>query len=149
MTTAPMSLLSVRRAVKRFPAVGRGLSFVVALSMLFALTPCCEASAATAGAAPANVVHVHGAEADGHAHDHGAPATPDPCPVWLDNVFHALGSAVVPAVSGPEPQAAFWSPAVPLIIPDEPARFLLPVHSVHSPPSPTLPLYLRVQRLLI
>ncbi len=147
MTTVPMGLLSVHRAVKRFPVVGRGLSFAVALSMLFALTPCCEASAAaSAEAAPANAVHVHGAEADGHAHDHGAPATPDPCPVWLDNVFHALGVAVVPAVSGPEPQ---WSPAVPLIIPDETARLLLPVHSVHSPPSPTLPLYLRVQRLLI
>jgi hypothetical protein len=146
-----IGLTSIHCAVMRFPALGRGLAFVAVLSMLLALTPCCEANAAPppAGGAPAGHVHPPGADEGGHAHDHGAPATPDPCPVWLDNLFHALGAATGAANS--EFEACPLPPALAVLLmpPTAPAALSSPRRSVHSPPFQTLPLYLRVKHLLI
>ena len=152
----PVSLIWIHRAVKRVPAVGHGIAFAAALSMMLSLTPCCEAVAAPlsapAGTAAAGHAHSHDAAGDGHAppNDRGAPAIPDPCPVWLDNLFYALGAATGAANPGAEARPLPPVLAVLLVPPTAPAALSPPRRSVHSPPAAaTLPLYLRTKRLLI
>lgn len=75
---------------------------------------------------------------------------PDPCPVWLDNLFHALGAAT--GAANPEFEARPLPPALVVLLtpPTAPAALSLSWRSVHSPPAAaTLPLYLRTKRLLI
>lgn len=146
----PFSVMGMHRAAKRAPIVVRAVAFVAMSSLLLVLTPCCEAVAAPVGIVPAGA-HPRDAAGDHHAHprDHGAPVMPDPCPVWLDSQFHALATATGALNPGPELHPLPPVPAVLLMSPNAPVALSPHSRSVHSPPSATLPLYLRTKRLLI
>lgn len=134
------SLMRFRWFLRKAGWLGPGMAATLTATMLLALTPCCEV-----GAAPAHPET--GAVEHGDGHDHGPPAAPDPCLVWLDNHLNALATdSVLPAperVPQPALIAATWK--APAVVPVP-----LPApSSCHSPPSPAVPLYLRIERLLI
>lgn len=138
------SLMQLRCFLRRARWLSPGIAAAITAVMLFALTPCCEVSAAPAQPRTSAPEHdgAHGAD-----HDHGPPSTPDPCLVWLDNHLNALDTnTALPTperVPQPVPIVAAW---VALAVAPAPLSVL---PSCHSPPSPAVPLYLRIERLLI
>ena len=128
----------MRSRSARSPWGTRLLAAWVALSLMFALTPCCEVIGA-ANAAPVPV-----AVDRGHTSDAQAPDTGDPCAVWLDR------SNVVPAkADDATPSAAKVAPATPFVF----LPSASPAPAVWRPfrPSAAPPdaLYLRHARLIL
>jgi hypothetical protein len=139
MTT---SLLRLRTRMRRAPLGTRVLAAALVLSLVFALTPCCEIFAApTVPDAHAPGGHDHSGDAH---HDTPPAGQGDPCATWLDR------SDMVPPKAGvlsqaPERSAApvlhaVLPPAAPPIIRQRPA---------YLPASPPGALYLLHARLLL
>lgn len=110
-----------------------------ALSVTLTFTPCCKLWAATPQSDHAVSETEHGHDAPGDL--------PDPCATFLD---HADFVATAPGIisSTPDrPPAFFGVPPAPLFHTAMLAGS--PQHRGQSPPHPSVPLYLRIARLLI
>jgi hypothetical protein len=142
-SAALFSLMRWRRAMMKGPVAGRVLTVALAATMLFALTPCCEVSAAPAQSAAEG--HDHG-DHHGGGHPQGSPLL-DPCLAWVDNNFNAL--TVSAAQVAPERDASPVLFAISWIVPLAVDASLRVQRSCHSPPSASVPLYLRIERLLL
>mgnify|MGYP001620142595 CR=1 FL=1 len=104
-----LSLLRLRARMTRAPWRTRLLAMAMALSLVFALMPCCEVIGA-AGAAPMPAVADHGQVLDAHADSH-APDNGDPCAAWLDR-----SDAVPPKADNAAPPGAKISLATPSVL---------------------------------
>ena len=139
------SLTRFRRFLQQSWYAGPGMAAAIALTMLFALTPCCEVSAALS--APASSVpdgHDHD-QGHGDAHPHDTPSS-DPCLAWVDNNLNALDTTTDLSIPERDPTPVLFtmlSMAAPSM--ESPPRDW---QSCHSPP-PRVPLYLRNGHLLL
>src|SRR3989344_3755719 len=111
------------------------------LSLVFAFWPCCQAVADE---------HPPAVSAEVGDHDHGniPQGTDDPCRTWLDTADAALNSSPDVLLSNFDLKvghtvyaAAHDFPAAVVSTPGQ--------HKYHPSPPESLPLYLRVQHLLI
>jgi hypothetical protein len=117
-------------------AVGGWMS----LSLVLAFWPCCQVLAQD----QPPVAHV---EAGDHSHGNMPSDTDDPCRTWLDNADAALNTSPDVLLSDFELKIAY---ALHVDAHDF-SRIPLRVRGgkVYNPSPPALPLYLRVQHLLI
>lgn len=113
----------------------------MSLSLVLAFWPCCQA---VAGEHPPTV----SAHAGDHDHGNIPQGTDDPCRTWLDTADAALNTSPDVLLSNPEPKVGHAVYAVahdfPAVAVSAPGR-----HVYHSSPPDPLPLYLRLQHLLI
>ena len=126
---------------RRRKPIAVGVAGWMFLSLVFAFWPCCQAMAD-------EPPHTVSTGSDDHDHGNAPPASEDPCRTWLDTVDAALNTSPAILLSDFEPRIANVAYAVvrdfPSVAIATPGR-----HTYHpSPPNP-LPLYLRVQHLLI
>ncbi|MEW6330426.1 MAG: hypothetical protein AB1560_03095 [Pseudomonadota bacterium] len=113
----------------------------MSLSLVLAFWPCCQVLAQD---------HPPAAHISAGDHDHGSmPAGPDdPCRTWLDNADAALNTSFEVLLPDLELKIAHAAhvgtrdfPALSVFVPGR--------HLYHPSPPASLPLYLRVQHLLI
>jgi hypothetical protein len=113
----------------------------MSLSLVLAFWPCCQSIAEDRPF----VSHV---EAGDHDHGNIPQGTDDPCHTWLDTADAALNSSPDVLLSNPELKVGHAVYAVahdfPAVAVSAPGR-----HVYHSSPPDPLPLYLRLQHLLI
>jgi hypothetical protein len=140
------SLVRFRRVLTRIPFARQAVATVIATTLLFALTPCCEVNAAAPD--PAHSGQGHHNHGPGHGDDpaEGMPPMSDPCLAWVDNNLNIVDTDM--SIPLPERDADPVVFAVLWTTPSPIAATHGAVHSCHSPPS-AVPLYLRIERLLI
>lgn len=127
-------------AVRHRKSIAAAVAGWMSLSLVLVFWPCCQAVAQD---------HPPVVQAGAGDHDHGnVPAGPDdPCHTWLDNADTTLNTSPVVLFSDFElkiAQAAHVAPSFPVVSVSTPDR-----HLYHPSPPASLPLYLRVQHLLI
>ena len=130
-----ISLRRIRTRMTRASWSARLLAAWVVLSLIFALTPCCEVIGAASAAAPAS------ASTDRSSH---TPDTGDPCATWLDR-----SDAVTPKTDVVAPPVAKVVLTIPLVLfPNASltAAIWRPFHLSASQPDA---LYLRYARLIL
>lgn len=144
-----LSLMRIGAKKRRMSIASRLLIAWLSLSLFLTLTPCCEI-VADAVASPATDVgadHEHGGPDSAH-HSPESGGFHDPCTQWLDHADYTLNSLHVAVTSGAGSHQD---------IPIAPLLFLMPHAgtmvtarlSYHPPPGPALPLYLRIEHLLL
>jgi hypothetical protein len=127
--------------VRHRKSIAMAVAGWMSLSLVLAFWPCCQVMAQD----QPPVAHVEAGD-----HDHGnTPAGPDdPCRTWLDNADAVLNTSPDVLLSDFEPKIAKAAYAVasdfPAAVVSTPGRHVYRPY----PPDP-LPLYLRVQHLLI
>jgi len=127
----------------------RLLAAWLSLSLVLTLTPCCKVFADAVAPFIPNVVldHEHG-EDDGALHSSGSNDFHDPCTKWLDHADYTLNSLHVAVTSGSVPHQDI--PIAPLLLRVPHAGTMVTaLFSYHPPPDPALPLYLRIEHLLL
>jgi hypothetical protein len=113
----------------------------MSLSLVLAFWPCCQAVADE---------HPPAVSVEVGDHDHGStpPGTEDPCRTWLDTADAALNTSPDVLLSNLELKVGYAAYVVahdfPAAVVSAPGR-----HVYHPSPPDPLPLYLRVQHLLI
>lgn len=127
--------------VRHRKSIAMAVAGWMSLSLVLAFWPCCESIAGD----QSPVTHV---EAGDHDHGNLPQGTDDPCRTWLDTSDAALNTSPDVLLSNPELKAGLAAYAVahdfPAAVVSTPGR-----HKYHSSPPDSLPLYLRVQHLLI
>ncbi|HLD13493.1 MAG TPA: hypothetical protein VJB18_02120 [Burkholderiales bacterium] len=138
-----LSLLRLRARRARAPWSTRLLAAWLALTLVFALTPCCDVIG-PANAAPVPVAADHGHTPDAHGDMHAPDAGGDPCATWLDR-----SDAVTPKTDIVAPFVAKVAIATPFVflwnVPSA-AIAWRPFRLSASPPDA---LYLRYARLIL
>ena len=143
------SLIRIGAAKWRSSLASRLLLAWLSLSLVLTLTPCCEvfAGAVTSSAADVGLDHDHEGP-DGAHHSSESGGFHDPCTQWLDHADYTLNSLHIAVSSGSgSHQDILIAPLLfrmPHVGPMVTARF-----SYHPPPDPALPLYLRIEHLLL
>jgi hypothetical protein len=127
--------------VRHRKSIAMAVAGWMSLSLVLAFWPCCQAIAEDRS----SVTHV---EAGDHAHANIPPGTDDPCRTWLDTTDAALNTSPDVLLSKLELKVGHAVYAIahdfPAVAVSSPGR-----HVYHSSPPNPLPLYLRVQHLLI
>jgi hypothetical protein len=127
--------------VRHRKSIAMAVAGWMSLSLVLAFWPCCQAMALD----QPPVAHV---EAGDHDHGNMPAGTDDPCRTWLDTTDVALNTSLDVLLSDFELKIAFAAYAVahdfPAAVVSTPGR-----HLYHPSPPASLPLYLRVQHLLI
>jgi hypothetical protein len=127
--------------VRHRKSIAMAVAGWMSLSLVLAFWPCCQAVADE---------HPPAVSAEVGDHDHGntPPGTEDPCRAWLDTADAVLNTSPDVLLSNPELKIGH---AVYAVAHDFPAAAVSTPgrHKHHSPPPDPLPLYLRVQHLLI
>ena len=137
------SLLHLRARRMRAPWGARLLVMAMTLSLVFALTPCCEViGAARAVPASASMDRSHTPDAHGGTH---APDTGDPCATWLDR-----SDAMPPKADDTSSSAAKVVLATPLVsLPSASPAVATVWRPFRLSASPPYALYLRYARLIL
>jgi hypothetical protein len=144
-----LSLLRIGAKKRRMSITCRLLAAWLSLSLFLTLTPCCKVFADAVALPTTNAVLDH--EHDG---PDGALRTPGPndfhvpCTKWLDHADYAVGSLHAAVTSGPDSHQNIPIASLLLLIPHI-GTMVTAQLSYYSPPDPTLPLYLRIEHLLL
>ncbi len=127
--------------LRRRKAVAMAVSGWMFLSLVLAFWPCCES---VADERPPVV----SAEAGDHDHGNMPSGNEDPCRTWLDTADAALNSSPDILLPNFELKVGY---VVRTVVFDIPAAVVSRRgrHAYHPSPPNSLPLYLRVQHLLI
>lgn len=127
--------------VRHRKSMAMGVAGWMSLSLVLAFWPCCQVMAQD----QPPVTHV---EAGDHDHGNMPQETDDPCRTWLDTADTALNTSPDALLSNPELKVGHAVYAVahdfPVAVASTPGR-----HLYHPSPPDPLPLYLRLQHLLI
>lgn len=144
-----LSLIQIGAEKRKRSLASRLLFAWLSLSLVLTLTPCCEvlADAVTSPAIEAQVDHEH----DGPDSAHHSPESGgfhDPCAQWLDHADYTLSSSHIAITS--EPGSYQDNPIAPVLFrtPGD-ASMMTARFSYHPPPDSALPLYLRLEHLLL
>jgi hypothetical protein len=127
--------------VRHRKSIAMAVAGWMSLSLVLAFWPCCEVIAGDRS--PVN--HI---EAGGHDHGNTPAGTDDPCRTWLDNADAALNTSPEVLLPDSELKIAIAASVAAHEFP-APANATPGRHRYHSSPPASLPLYLRVQHLLI
>ena len=138
-----LSLLRLRARRARAPWSTRLLAAWLALTLVFALTPCCDVIG-PANAAPVPVAADHGHTPDAHGDMHAPDAGGDPCATWLDR-----SDAVTPKADVVAPSMAKLVPATPLVLLPNASLAAASWRPFRLSASPPDALYLRYARLIL
>ncbi len=143
------SLMRIGAARRRTSITSRLLAAWLALSLILTLTPCCEvfADAVASRATNAALDHEHDGP-DGALHSPGSNDFHDPCTKWLDHADYTLNSLHVAVTSGSDPHQDIPIAPLLLLMPHA-GTMATALFSYHPPPDPALPLYLRLEHLLL
>ena len=145
----PLSVMQIGTARRRMSITSRLLVAWMSLSLVLTLTPCCKVLADVVAPFTANTVldHEHDVP-DGALHSPGLSDFHDPCTKWLDHPDYTLNSLHVAVTSGSDPHQDI--PIAPLLLRMPHAGTMVTARlSNHPPPDPALPLYLRIEHLLL
>lgn len=127
--------------VRQRKSISMALAGWMSLSLVLAFWPCCQLLAQD----QPPVAHV---EAGDHDHGNVPAGTDDPCRTWLDTADAALNTSSGALLPDYEPKIAIAAPGAACAFP-APAGAAPGRHRYHPSPPVSLPLYLRVQHLLI
>ena len=145
----PLSVMQIGTERRRMSTTSRLLAAWLSLSLVLTLTPCCEvfADAVASPATNAALDHEHDGP-DGALQSPGSNDFHDPCTKWLDHADYTLNSLHVVVTSGFDPHQDI--PVAPLLLRMPHAGTMVTARlSYHPPPDPALPLYLRLEHLLL
>ena len=144
----PLSVMQIGTERRRMSITSRLLAAWLSLSLVLTLTPCCEvfADAVAPPATNAALDHEHDGP-DGALHSPGSNDFHDPCTKWLDHADYTLNSLHVAVTSGSGSHQDI--PIAPLLLRMPHAATLVTARLSYHPPDPALPLYLRIEHLLL
>ena len=145
----PLSVMRIGTKRRRMSITSRLLAAWLSLSLVLTLTPCCEvfADAVASPATNAALDHEHDGS-DGALHSPGSNDFYDPCTKWLDHADYTLNSLHVAVTS--ESGSHQDIPIAPLLLRMPHAGTIaMALFLYHPPPDPALPLYLRIEHLLL
>lgn len=143
------SLIRIGAAKWRRSTASRLLIAWLSLSLFLTLTPCCEIFSNALASPAADVGLDHGHEGPDSAHHSSeSGGFHDPCTEWLDQADYTLNSSHIAVTSAPGSNQDIPAPPLLLRIPC-PGPTLTAQLSYHPPPDPALPLYLRIEHLLL
>jgi len=127
----------------------RLLAAWLSLSLVLTLTPCCQVFADAVAPLMTNTVldHEHDGP-DGALHSPGSSDFHDPCTKWLDHADYTLSSLLVAVTSGSDPHQDIPIALLLSLMPHA-GNMVTARLSYHPPPDPALPLYLRIEHLLL
>jgi len=143
------SLMRIGAARRRMSITSRLLVAWLSLSLFLTLTPCCEVIADAVALPTTHTVldHEHDGP-DGVLHSPGPNHFHDPCPKWLDHADYTVSSQQLAVAS--ESTSHQYAPIAPLLLPMPHVGAVVAARlSYHPPPVPALPLYLRIEHLLL
>lgn len=143
------SLIRIGAAKWRTSISSRLLVIWLSLSLFLTLTPCCEvfADVIASPATDAGFDHDH-AGPNSADHSPGSSGFHDPCTQWLDHADYTLNSLHLAISSGSGSHQDVPVAPLLLLVPHADAPVVARL-SYHPPPDPTLPLYLRIEHLLL
>ena len=142
----PLSVMQIGTERRRMSITSRLLAAWLSLSLVLTLTPCCKVFADVVAPLMPNAVLDH--EHDGALHSSGSNDFHDPCTKWLDHADYTLNSLHVAVTSGSGSHQDI--PIAPLLLRMPHAATVVTARlSYHPPPDPALPLYLRIEHLLL
>ncbi len=144
-----LSLMRIGAKKRRRSIASRLLVTWLALSLFLTLTPCCEVFADAVASPTTDAVFDHGHDGpDDALHSSESSGFHDPCTQWLDHADYTLNSLHVAVTSGSGSHQDF--PIAPLLFRMPHAGTTVTARlSYHPPPGPALPLYLRIEHLLL
>lgn len=121
----------------------------LSLSLVLTLTPCCEVFADAVAPLATNAAFDHEHDGpDGAFHSPGSNDFHDPCTKWLDHADYTLNSLHVAVTLGSGSHQDIS--IAPLLLRMPHAGTMVTARlSYHPPPDPALPLYLRIEHLLL
>lgn len=145
----PPSLIRISAARRRVSITTRLLIAWLSLSLVLTVTPCCKVYAdAVAPLMPnAALDHEHDGP-DGALHSPAPGDFHDPCTKWLGQAHYTLDSLHVAVTSGSGSHQDF-PVALPLSLMPRAGTRATALFSYRPPPGPVLPLYLRIEHLLL
>ncbi len=145
----PPSLMRIGAARRRMSIASRLLAAWLSLSLVLTLTPCCEILADAIAPPATNAALDHGHDGpDDALHSSGPNDFHDPCTKWLDHADYTLNSLHVAVTSGSGSHQDI--PIAPLLLRMPHAgNMVTALFLYHPPPDPALPLYLRIEHLLL
>lgn len=145
----PPSVMQMGAERRRMSITSRLMAAWLSLSLVLTLTPCCKVFADAVAPFTPDVALDHGHDgSDSALHSPGSNDFHDPCTKWLDHADYTLNSLPVAVTSGSDSHQDI--PIAPLLLLMSHADATVTVRlSFHPPPDPALPLYLRLEHLLL
>ena len=145
----PLSVMQIGTERRRMSITSRLLAAWLSLSLVLTLTPCCKVLADAVAPLTTNTVldHEHDGP-DGALHSPGSSDFHDPCTKWLDHADYTLNSLHVAVTSGFDPRQDIPVAPLLLLMPHA-GTMVTALFLYHPPPDPALPLYLRLEHLLL